>query len=102
MKNSLFMIMTALLLYAAGAYSADSFRLENGQLLENGMTKAEVLDQAGKPVSKDSHGQTRKKAGKNEVWTYFINDTFGTPSIVTLTFRGDEVVKVTSKQREPR
>jgi hypothetical protein len=46
---------------------------------------------------------TIRRAGvnteKKEVWTYFVNDTFGTPSIVSVTFEGNSVVKVEAKAK---
>lgn len=99
MKKYVLSLYTAMALAASGAASADSFRLENGQLLEEGMTKAEVLDVAGKPKLKDSQGKTRGHGYKKEVWTFYTNNTFGAPFIVSVTFEGGSVTKVAAKAR---
>jgi len=89
----------AALALAAPAWGADSFRLENGQLLEKGMSKSEVLDVAGKPTAKDSQGKSRGSGYKKEVWTFHTNNTFGTPFVVTVTFEGGTVTKIASRAR---
>lgn len=101
MKQCVSIIFAVLFLFIPLAHGSDSFRLESGQLLQKGMTKAEVLDKAGKPKTKDKSRKSRGH-GKKEVWTYFINDTFGTPSIVTVSFEGSTVVKVKATQRKSR
>lgn len=98
MKKYALNLCAVVALVAPVAWASDSFRLENGQLLETGMTKAEVLDVAGKPKSKDSHGKSRG-GHKKEVWTFYANNTFGTPFIVSVTFEGGTVTKVASKAR---
>ena len=99
MKRLMFSLMTAMFLVLPAISGANSFRLGNGQLLQNGMTKGEVLAKAGSPALKSAGRKTHSSAGKKEVWTYYMNDTFGTPSIVTVTFQGNEVVKVGTKQK---
>ncbi len=99
MKKLFFSFSAVMLLVVSAAQGADSFRLKNGKLLQNGMTKGEVLAKAGKPELKSTGHKTRGSAGKKEVWTYYMNDTFGTPSIVSVTFQGDQVVKVEAKQK---
>lgn len=92
-------LLTALFLCVSFAYGSDSFRLENGKLLENGMTKGDVIDTAGEPKMKDPFRKGEGDTEKKEVWTYFVNNTFGTPSIVSVTFEGNSVVKVEVKQK---
>ncbi len=99
MKKYALSLCAALALAAPVSWGADSFRLENGQLLEKGMTKAEVLDVAGKPTTKDSQGKSRGGGYKKEVWTFHANNTFGAPHIVTVTFEGGSVTKVAAKAR---
>jgi outer membrane protein assembly factor BamE (lipoprotein component of BamABCDE complex) len=99
MKKHVFVILIMSFLLAPTVLSADSFRLESGQLLQNGMTKGEVLDKAGKPKMKDTIRRAGVNTEKKEVWTYFVNDTFGTPSIVSVTFEGNSVVKVEAKAK---
>jgi len=82
---------------AAPAWGADTFRLENGQLLEEGMSKSEVLDVAGKPTAKDSQGKPRGSGYKKQVRTFHTNNTFGTPFIVTVTFEGGTVTTIASR-----
>jgi hypothetical protein len=92
-------LLAALFLCISVAYGSDSFRLENGQLLQNGMTKGEVIDTAGEPKMKDPVRKGEGDTEKKEVWTYFVNNTFGAPSIVAVTFEGNSVVKVEVKQK---
>ena len=99
MKKYVLGLCAAVALAAPAAWASDSFRLENGQLLEKGMTKAEVLDVAGKPKTKDSQGRSRGGGNKKEVWTYHANNTFGTPHIVSVTFEGGTVTKVAARAR---
>jgi outer membrane protein assembly factor BamE (lipoprotein component of BamABCDE complex) len=99
MKKHLLGLCAAGALAASVAANADSFRLENGQLLEEGMTKAEVLDVAGKPKLKDSQGKSRGHGYKKEVWTFYTNNTFGAPFIVNVTFEGGTVTKVAARAR---
>lgn len=99
MKKTFFSLIAAMVLVAPAVHGANSFRLGNGQLLQNGMTRGEVLAKAGKPELKSAGRKTHNSAGKMEVWTYYMNDTFGTPSIVTVTFQGNEVIKVDAKQK---
>jgi outer membrane protein assembly factor BamE (lipoprotein component of BamABCDE complex) len=102
MKRTAASLAAVVVLAAASAAGAESFRLENGQLLEEGMTKAEVLDAAGKPAMKDSQGRLRGHAYKREVWTFYANNTFGTPHIVTVTFEGGTVTHIASRPRTRR
>ena len=99
MKKYIFGLCATLTLAAPVAWASDSFRLESGQLLEKGMTKAEVLDVAGKPKTKGRQGKSRGVGLKKEVWTFYANNTFGTPHIVTVTFEGGTVSKVVAKAR---
>ena len=99
MKKYILGLCAALAMAAPVTWASDSFRLENGQLLEKGMTKAEVLDVAGKPKLKDSQGRSRGGGYKKEVWTFYANNTFGAPFIVSVTFEGGSVTKVAAKAR---
>ena len=99
MRKYAFIISALSFLFISSAQGADSFRLEGGQLLQNGMTKGEVLDKAGKPKMKDIIRRAGVNAEKKEVWTFFVNDTFGTPSIVSVTFEGNSVIKVEAKAK---
>ena len=99
MKKYAIGLFAIAVLFAPIAQGADSFRLENGQLLQNGMTKGEVLDKAGKPKMKDIIRRAGINAEKKEVWTFFVNDTFGTQSIVSVTFEGNSVIKVEAKAK---
>ena len=99
MKKYAFVFLIVSFMFTPTVQSADSFRLEGGQLLQNGMTKGEVLDKAGKPKMKDIIRRAGVNAEKKEVWTFFVNDTFGTPSIVSVTFEGNSVIKVEAKAK---
>ena len=99
MEKLLFSFITAMFLVVPAVCGANSFRLENGQLLQNGMTKDEVVAKAGKPKRKETLRKTRGAKGKKEVWTYYVNNTFGSPAVVTVTFQGNEVIKVGAKQK---
>jgi hypothetical protein len=100
MGKSLLIESATLFLFAPLAYGADSFRLENGQLLEKGLSKAEVLDLAGKPEMKDVTRKPIGKALKKAIWTFYLNDTFGNPSVVSVTFEGDKVTRIKAKARK--
>ena len=102
MKKHAFVFLIVSFMFASTVQSADSFRLENGQLLKNGMNKGEVIAHVGKPKMKDIIRRAGVNTEKKEVWTYFINDSFGNPSIVSITFEGNSVAKVEAKTKTTR
>lgn len=71
----------------ANAWETSGFRTDNGQLIRAGMTRAEVLRDAGEPSSGKGKKSSKKKKGN--VWIYRGSDGY-----YSITFKGDRVVKI--------
>lgn len=107
MKNRVLTVLLVglcLLAVAGTAAAGGSFRLENGQLLRTGISRAEVISLVGQPLSKDveSYGVNTGNvpAGQTvETWTYILEGAIGGKFLVTLTLEGGTVTKITSKQQ---
>ena len=86
-------------LFVFQVHGGDAFRLENGDLVQAGMKKGEVLAKLGKAEMKDVVRRTGVNTEKMEVWTYFTKDTFGTPVVLTITFVGESATTIDAKQK---
>ncbi len=71
----------------AGSWETGGFRTANGQLIQAGMTKAQVLRDAGQPNTPVKKGKSSRKKG--DAWTYKGNDGY-----YTITFKGDRVTNI--------
>jgi hypothetical protein len=83
---------------------ADSFQLKGGKLLADGMSRAEVLDVAGQPVSRETEtlgASTGSRVAKTvETWEYKLQNDAGAKFHVLVRFKDGQVVAVESKQGE--
>ncbi|WP_299595392.1 hypothetical protein [uncultured Microbulbifer sp.] len=102
MRN-LQIILFGVFLATAFAAQANSFRLPNGKLIQEGKSKQEVIYIAGAPLYSeletiavdDGSGGTPKK---REILTYRLPSSLGGMSLVVVTIENNEVVAVESKQ----
>ncbi len=86
--------------------AGNSFRLTDGDLVLKDMTKIEVLDKLGTPLLKDVQslgidtGGNIKPGQKIETWSYKLKGSIGGEYLVSITFKGDKVVDITSEQKK--
>ncbi len=80
----------------ASSWETDSFRTANGQLIQRGMTKAEVRRDAGAPMDRDAAARAKSEKSsvpaarkRGEVWTYKGSDGY-----YSITLLGGRVVKI--------
>ncbi|WP_158677934.1 DUF2845 domain-containing protein [Pseudoalteromonas sp. T1lg76] len=101
MKNVIYLL---LIFCSAMALAGQSFRLADGDLVYTGMNKIEILDKLGEPLMKDVQSIGVDKgdgfAGKKtEIWSYRLRGDIGGEYLVSVTFKGDKVTSINSKQR---
>lgn len=98
--NRIILAMLSSLVYTqlalAGSWETGGFRTANGQLIQRGMTKAEVRRDAGAPMdraalarTKGGKSSTSAKSKRGDIWTYKGNDGY-----YSISFHGDRVVKI--------
>lgn len=82
---------------------ACGFRLDNSRLLSCGMSRIDLIDAAGEPVSKDIEtlGVDTGEPVKGETietWSYRLRGDIGGEYLVSLTLKAGKVVAIKRKQ----
>jgi hypothetical protein len=99
MKRIILMSLSGLVyahLALASSWETGGFRTANGQLIQRGMTKAEVRRDAGAPMDRDAAARAKGEKSsasatskRGEVWTYKGSDGY-----YSIAFHGGRVVKI--------
>ncbi len=103
--HRLFVFLSVLLLtLSMSADAGNSFRTQSGRLITTGMSRVEVLDLIGEPLSRDTYTQGLSldpiSVGKTvESWSYLISGSIGGEYYLTIILEDGYVVEVASKQR---
>jgi hypothetical protein len=92
------LVTVALLTLSAPLY-ADSIRLNNGRLIQEGMSVLELLELAGEPEYRDIHSSgislDRFSSGKQiETWSYIHRGMY-----VFITIENGRVVEINKERR---
>jgi len=92
------------LMFSISAEAGNSFRTQSGRLITTGMSKVEVLDLIGEPLSRDTYTQGLSldsiSVGKTvESWSYLISGSIGDEYYLTIILEDGYVVEIASKQR---
>ncbi|MCC5852945.1 MAG: DUF2845 domain-containing protein, partial [Alkalimonas sp.] len=83
---------------------ACGFRLSDGRLLSCGMSRIELLDRAGEPLSKDVEvhavSQEPTVAGRRvETWSYMLKGDIGGNYLVSIRLENGRVTAIESQQQ---
>ena len=94
----------ALLVFFLNANAGNSFRTQSGRLITLGMSRVEILDLIGEPLSQDTDTQGyslgRYSSGSTiETWSYLISGSIGGEYYLTIILEDGFVVDIFSKQR---
>ncbi|MCC5826788.1 DUF2845 domain-containing protein [Alkalimonas sp.] len=98
-------LLTGTLLFSSFTASACGFRLNDGRLINCGMSRIELLDRAGEPVSKDVevHAISTKpeETGRRiETWSYILPGAIGGNYLVSITLEQGKVTAIESRQQK--
>ncbi|SEA72189.1 hypothetical protein [Alkalimonas amylolytica] len=102
----IFMLLLAGTLMASSfSASACGFRLKDGKLLTCNMSRIELLDRAGEPLSKDVevHAISTKpqETGRRiETWSYILPGAIGGNYLVSITLEQGKVTAIESRQQQ--
>jgi len=103
--HRLLVILSVLMLtFSMSADAGKSFRTQSGRLITTGMSKVEVLDLIGEPLSRDVYTRGLSldpiSVGKTvETWSYLLSGSIGGEYYLTITLEDGYVIEVASKQR---
>jgi hypothetical protein len=86
------------LIFATASLADDSFRTAEGQIIEPGMTTAEVLETIGPPGQDPDPSDIDIDIGQSvETWTYVLQGSIGGPYLVRIELEGGEVRDVNAE-----
>lgn len=101
-----FSVLVLLLPLTFMTFSAEAcgFRLSDGRLLSCGMSRIELLDRAGEPLSKDVevHAVSDEPAvaGRRvETWSYIVKGDIGGNYLVSIRLENGRVTAIESQQQ---
>ena len=103
--RQLFTVLSlVLLVFALNADAGNSFRTQSGRLITIGMSRIELLDLIGEPLSQDTETQGlslgRYSSGSTiETWSYLISGSIGGKYYLTIILEGGYVIEIFAKQR---
>lgn len=103
--RTLMVLLTGLLMFSSFTVSACGFRLEDGHLLSCGMSRIELLDRAGEPISKDVEvhavsiepGQAGQRV---ETWSYILPGSIGGNYLVSITLVQGKITAIERQQQK--
>ena len=100
----LILLLASITMFSSFAASACGFRLQDGKLLTCGMSRIELLDRAGEPVSKDVevHAVSIEpgQAGQRiETWSYILPGSIGGNYLVSITLVQGKITAIESRQQ---
>lgn len=101
MKRLLTLLTLCVLSFNLAAQSG--FRTGSGKLISLGDSKADVYELVGEPLFKDKETQGidtgEQPAGQTvETWIYQVSGDLGGKYQLTLTFKGSQLISLSSKQ----
>lgn len=81
-----------------GASRADSFRLENGRLITDGMSRIEVLSRAGPPLTTTLLSIGINGMPSREQWLYRAPGSISGAYWISVIFEGDTAIEVRAER----
>jgi len=99
-----YFLFLVLLVGSLNTFAGNSFRLASGRLIISGMSKVEVLDLIGEPLSRQTRTQGLSVDGiatgrTIEIWSYLIMGSIGGEYYLTITLEDGVVTTIKAKQR---
>lgn len=103
MRNFI-LLLTGTLMVSSFSASACGFRIKDGKLLSCNMSRIELLDRAGEPLSKDVEVHAISiepgQAGQRiETWSYILPGSIGGNYLVSITLVQGRITAIESRQQ---